>query len=164
QTLKCQQRQTSNLSQDSFPSIEGIKKSGDLYLTNSEIEMINKSNIAGEDFLLLNEDDLYRIGLSIGSVKRITLLMKEISRTSRIDRPSTDCVHVYIDNSNIWIEEKYTIENLERLGTFDLDRSSDHFKQLQIDHGKLLTTVQDERKLGGEPFLVGSRPPTNDSL
>ncbi|KAF0556275.1 nyn domain-containing protein [Gigaspora margarita] len=90
-------------------------ESGDLYLTNSEIEMIKKSNIAGEDFLLLNENDLYRIGLSIGSVKRITLLMKKISRTSRIEVPSTNCVHVYIDNSNIWIEGKYTVENLERL-------------------------------------------------
>ncbi|CAG8540962.1 46496_t:CDS:2 [Gigaspora margarita] len=175
--LKCQQRQTSNLSQDtrtgsSFPSIEGIKKwspaqivdflgSGDLYLSNNEIEMIKKSNIAGKDFLHLKEDHLYRIGLSIGSINRIALLIKEISRTSM---SSTNLAHVYIDNSNIWIEGKYTVGDLEQLGTFDFDRGSYYFKQLQIDHGKLLTTVLDGRKLGGAPFLVGSRPPPNDSL
>ncbi|CAG8639756.1 45609_t:CDS:2, partial [Gigaspora margarita] len=170
--LKCQQRQTSNLSQvtrtgSSFPSIEGIKKwspaqivdfleSGDLYLTNNEIEMIKKSNIAGKDFILLKEDHLDRIGLSIGSVKRIILLIKKISRSS--------LVHVFIDSLNLWNEGKYTVGNLEQLGTFDFDRNSYYFKQLQIDHGKLLTTVQDGRKLSGASFLVGPRPPPNDSL
>src|SRR5437879_713277 len=92
--LKCQQHQQSNLSQDtsterSFPSIEEIKKyspeqlvsfleSGNLYLKNNHIEIIKKNDIAGKDFLLLKEDDLYRIGLSIGPAKRITQLIKEV--------------------------------------------------------------------------------------
>ncbi|CAG8782839.1 779_t:CDS:2, partial [Dentiscutata erythropus] len=178
--LKCLQHQTSNLSQDtrtgsSFPSVEEIKEwapaqivsfleSRNLYLTNSDIEMIKKNSIAGEDFLLLKENDLYRIGLPIGPARRIIQLIKKISRTPLMDRLPTNLVHVFIDNSNIWIEGKYTVGNLERLGTFDFDRNSYYFKQLQIDHGRLLTTVQCERKLGGAPFLVGSRPPPNDSL
>ncbi|CAG8476053.1 5414_t:CDS:2 [Paraglomus occultum] len=178
--LKCQQRQQSNLSQDtsterSFPSIEEIKKyspeqlvsfleSGNLYLNNDNIEIIKKNEIAGKDFLLLKEDDLYRIGLSIGPAKRITELIKEVSRTSIMDRPFTNHVHIFIDNSNIWIEGKYTVGNLEQLGTYDFDRNSYYFRQLQIDHGRLLNTVQCGRKLGGAPFLVGSRPPPNDSL
>src|SRR5438128_9058931 len=130
--LKCPQRQTRNLSQDtktgrSFPSVEEIKEwapaqivsfleSGNLYLTNNDIEMIKKNGIAGEDFLLLKKDDLYRIGLPIGPAKRIIQLIKEIT--------NTNLVHVFIDNSNIWIEGKYTVGNLERLGTFDFDRNS----------------------------------------
>ncbi|CAJ0759306.1 8371_t:CDS:2 [Entrophospora sp. SA101] len=152
--LKCLQHQKRNLSQDtstrkSFPSVEKIREwapaqivsfleSGDddLYLTNNDIEMIKKSGIAGEDFVLLKEEDLYCIGLSLGPAKRIERLT----------------------------EGKYTIGNLEQLGTFDYDKSSYYFKHLQIDYGRLLTTVQHGHKLGGAPFLIGSQPPPNDSL
>ncbi|CAJ0638552.1 8260_t:CDS:2 [Entrophospora sp. SA101] len=90
--LKCLQHQKRNLSQDtstrkSFPSVEKIREwapaqivsfleSGDddLYLTNNDIEMIKKSGIAGEDFVLLKEEDLYCIGLSLGPAKRIERL------------------------------------------------------------------------------------------
>ncbi|CAG8642992.1 3920_t:CDS:2, partial [Paraglomus occultum] len=178
--LKCLQRQTRNLSQDtkterSFPSVEEIKKyspeqllsflkSGDLYLTNNDIEMIEKNDIAGEDFLLLKEDDLYRIGLPIAPAKRMIQLIEKVSKTSVMDKPITNLVHLFIDNSNIWIEGKYTVGNLERLGTFDSDRNSYCFKQLQIDHGRLLTTVQCGRKLGSAPLVIGSCPSPNDSL
>ncbi|RIB19190.1 hypothetical protein C2G38_2307690, partial [Gigaspora rosea] len=124
--------------------------------------MIKKNRIAGEDFLHLKENDLYRIGLPLDSARTIIQLIKKISRTS--DRSSTNLVYVFIDNLNIWIEGKYAVGNLERLGTFDFDRNSYYFKQLQIDHGRLLTTVQCGRKLGGAPFLVGSEPSPNDSL
>ncbi|CAG8615680.1 7484_t:CDS:2 [Racocetra fulgida] len=146
--FKYLQHQTSDLSQDtrtgsSCPSVKEIKEwapaqivsfleSRNLYLTNSDIEMIKKNGIAGQDFLLLKENDLYRIGLPIGPARRIIQLIKKILGTSLMDRPSTNLVYVFIDNSNIWIEGKYTVENLEQLG--------------------------------GAPFLVGFRPPPNDSL
>ncbi|CAG8761400.1 19391_t:CDS:2, partial [Racocetra persica] len=120
--LKCLQHQTSNLSQgtrtgSSFPSVEEIKEwapaqiasfleSRNLYLTNSDIEIIKKNSIAGEDFLLLKENNLYRIGLPIGPSRRIIQLIKKIL--------NTNLVHVFIDNSNILIEGKYTVGNLER--------------------------------------------------
>ncbi|KAF0510059.1 nyn domain-containing protein [Gigaspora margarita] len=177
--LICLQNQTRNLSQDtrtgsSFPSVEEIKEwspaqivsfleSRDLHFTNSDIEMIKKNGIAGEDFLL-KKKDLHRIGLPIGSTRRIIQIIEKISRTSLMYTGSTNLVHVFIDNSNIWIEGKYTVGNLERLGTFDFNRNSYYFKQLQIDHGRLLTTVQCGRELGGAPFLIGSRLSPNDSL
>ena len=73
-------------------------------------------------------------------------------------------VYVFIDNSNIWIEGMYTVGRLENIGTFDGSRQQKIFKDLQIDHGELLSTVLSGRRLGPHPVIVGSRPPSNDTL
>ncbi|CAG8673112.1 16977_t:CDS:2, partial [Dentiscutata erythropus] len=77
---------------------------------------------------------------------------------------NTELIYVFVDNSNVFIEGKYAISKLENLGTFDNKRHSLCFNQFHIDHGKLLATIQDNRKLGDAPVFVGSRPSPNDSL
>ncbi|RIB08327.1 hypothetical protein C2G38_2252099 [Gigaspora rosea] len=89
----------------------------------------------------------------------IARLIKEISKAE-----ANDLVHVFVDNSNITIEGKYTIAELENLGSFDCERDSRYFNQLRIDYGRLLTTVQCGHKLGCAPVIVGPRPPPNDSI
>ncbi|CAG8805174.1 8104_t:CDS:1, partial [Dentiscutata erythropus] len=64
-------------------------------------------------------------------------LIKETSKAE-----ANDLVHVFVDNSNIAIEGKHTIGELENLGSFDYERDSRYFNQLRIDYGRLLTTVQ----------------------
>ncbi|CAI2169790.1 19350_t:CDS:2 [Funneliformis geosporum] len=81
--------------------------------------------------------------------------------TERTRRP-TGLVHVFVDNSNTFIEARYTVGELE--GYFDHRRNSSYLQNLHIDYGRLLTTVQNGRKLGASPVIVGSRPPPNDSL
>ncbi|CAG8712908.1 13455_t:CDS:2, partial [Funneliformis caledonium] len=81
--------------------------------------------------------------------------------TERTRRP-TRLVYIFIDNFNVFIEARYTVGELENY--FDHRRNSSYFKNLHIDYGCLLMTVQDERKLGASPVIVSSRPPPNDSL
>ncbi|CAG8464666.1 9089_t:CDS:2 [Paraglomus brasilianum] len=63
----------------------------------------------------------------------LLILMKGISFL--VARPPDNSVHVFIDNSNLFIE----------------------------DHGLLVTTILNGRKLGST-FVVGSVPPPNDAL
>ncbi|CAI2181462.1 6461_t:CDS:2 [Funneliformis geosporum] len=114
-----------------------------LHVNDDYINIIKKANVSGSDFLHL---------LAVDKLKSI------------VARIPTNKVHVFVDNSNIWIEGKYAVGELERLGSFDYDRNSYYFGQLRIDYGRLLTTVQRERELGSSPVIVGSRPPPNDSL
>ncbi|CAG8500804.1 2294_t:CDS:10 [Diversispora eburnea] len=73
-------------------------------------------------------------------------------------------VYVFVDNSNVLIEGKYAVAELKNLSTFDKKRDSLCFNQFRIDHGHLLATIQDDRKLGDDPVIVGLRPPPDDSL
>ncbi|CAG8844187.1 34683_t:CDS:2, partial [Gigaspora margarita] len=77
---------------------------------------------------------------------------------------NTEHIYIFVDNSDVFIEGKYAIAELENLGTFDNKRHSPCFNQFRIDNGKLLATIQGNRKLGDEPVIVGSRPLPNDSL
>ncbi|CAJ0868093.1 9738_t:CDS:2 [Entrophospora sp. SA101] len=89
------------------------------------------------DFLLLKEEDLCYIGLSLGPAKRIAQLIKEISRTSLIDKPSTNLDTYLLITQTSGLRESILLAAL---------------------------SIQCGRKLGGAPFLIGSRPPPNDSL
>ncbi|CAG8796709.1 14337_t:CDS:2, partial [Gigaspora margarita] len=179
---KCPQTQKRNLVHDNtknpFPSVEEIKKwkkeqvikfleskKDELELEEVDINIINRNRISGSAFLLLTDEKLRNIGLSLGPAITVAHLVKEISKAfPPIYKESNDLVYVFVDNSNIAIEGKYTVGNLEHLGSFDYERNSRYFNQLCIDYGRLLKTVQHEHKLGCAPVIVGSRPPQNDSI
>src|SRR6185436_9626874 len=71
---------------------------------------------------------------------------------------------VFMDNSNLFIEGKFTVGRLEQAGEFDFQRRIYQLHELCIDHGRLLSVVLKGRKMGSNPVIVGSRPPPNDSL
>lgn len=69
-------------------------------------------------------------------------------------REPTGLVHIFIDNSNVEIEGKKLVSNLENV-----------FKdQLFIEYGRLLEIVYSGRTIGDNPIIVRSRSPSNDSL
>ncbi|GBB95932.1 hypothetical protein RclHR1_02650003 [Rhizophagus clarus] len=70
--------------------------------------------------------------------------------------------HIFVDDSNLFIEGKFAIGTREKLGC-----NSSRGLQLQefrIDHGMLLEVVLDGRPKGSKPVLVGSRPPSDENL
>ncbi|GBC44918.1 uncharacterized protein OCT59_027501 [Rhizophagus irregularis] len=72
-------------------------------------------------------------------------------------------VHLFVDNSNLYVQGKKNIARLENLSSVD-DEGLPSFDELRIDYGRLLKTILDNRKVGGRPYLVGSHPPSYDSL
>ncbi|CAI2182024.1 15572_t:CDS:2 [Funneliformis geosporum] len=87
-----------------------------------------------------------------------------ISTPAGTSKSPNGLVFVFVDNSNLFIEGKYTVGNLEKAGTIDRKRGSFYFNELRFDHGCLLSTVMNGRRIGSDPVIVGSRPPPNDSL
>ncbi|CAB4380019.1 unnamed protein product [Rhizophagus irregularis] len=91
--------------------------------------------------------------------------------TSKVN---TGHVHVFVDNSNLYIEGKYSVgqfENIyDRVKIINEDTKVEEYQQvyymkyLKIDYGCLLTTILNGRTMGGSPIIVGSRPPPNDTL
>lgn len=85
-------------------------------------------------------------------------------------KKNTGKVHVFVDNSNLFIGAKYAVGEIEKV--YDPDKPTEepkkpnkgYMKHLQIDYGFLLTTVLDKRELGSNPVIVGSRPPPQDTL
>lgn len=71
-----------------------------------------------------------------------------------------ECV-VIVDNSNIWIEGMKYSANVKGMVSVDGKEPCDF--AWRIDFGKLLNKVA-EGKTIRKAFLVGSRPPKNDSL
>ncbi|CAB5393040.1 unnamed protein product [Rhizophagus irregularis] len=65
-------------------------------------------------------------------------------------REPTGLVHVFIDNSNVYIQRKKFVSKKEGLSE----------NLICIDYGRLFKTVLD----GYYPVIVGSRPPPDDSL
>ncbi|RIB03074.1 hypothetical protein C2G38_819159 [Gigaspora rosea] len=129
--------------------------------------------VPAQRFTLLKASQLVYSTKAIGE-KRENVKEKEESKVSKTEGNTslyqnpplvnTGLIYVFVDNSNVFIEGKYAIAELEKLGTFDNKRRAPCFNQFRIDHGKLLTTIQGNRKLGDAPVIVGSRPPPNDSL
>lgn len=71
-----------------------------------------------------------------------------------------ECV-IIVDNSNIWIEGmKYSAD---RQGIVSLDGKEPCDFKWRIDFGKLLNKAAEGKSIR-KAFLVGSRPPKNDSL
>ena len=66
-------------------------------------------------------------------------------------------VHVFVDNSNVWIEGKKVAGRLQNPPVPSNYR-------YRIDYGNLLGVVQDSRPLADVPKLYGSEPPPNDSV
>jgi len=66
-------------------------------------------------------------------------------------------VHVFVDNSNIWIEGK-------KIAGRRSNPSVPSNRLYRIDYGRLLDHVRDGRTLAEPPQLYGSEPPPNDSV
>lgn len=65
--------------------------------------------------------------------------------------------HVFVDNSNIWIEGK-------KVSGQALTPPVDSDYWYRLDAGKLLNHVLKGRKLAAAPYLYGSIPPPNDTV
>src|SRR5688572_8025207 len=72
-----------------------------------------------------------------------------------------DSVHIFIDNSNLFIEGSKLVSRLEKVNV--CDNKKPNFLDFYVDHGQLVTTVLHGRRMGGA-FIVGSVPPANDTL
>ncbi|GET04030.1 hypothetical protein GLOIN_2v1080450 [Rhizophagus clarus] len=83
-----------------------------------------------------------------------------VLNTSKVN---TGLVHVFIDNSNLYVEGKYTIGALEKIyeWTKMIDKVTKiekfekfhYMKHLKIDYGCLLTKLLGEHSIGGSPLL-----------
>lgn len=78
-------------------------------------------------------------------------------------RPFTDIVSVFIDNSNILSEGKYTVGRIEH-APYDPRRRSGYIDDLKIDYGRLLSRALCGREMSDNPTIVGTRPDDQDSL
>ena len=68
-----------------------------------------------------------------------------------------ELVHVFVDNSNVWIEGK-------KVSGRNMNPAVPSNYNYRIEYGRLLTHVLDGRPMGAEPQLYGSEPPPNDSV
>ncbi|GBB94645.1 hypothetical protein RclHR1_23980002 [Rhizophagus clarus] len=76
----------------------------------------------------------------------------------------TGHVHIIKDVYNIHFRGKKNIPNLEDLDTGVDKKGRLTFEKLRIDYGRLLNIILGNREVGEIPNLVGSRPPSCDSL
>ncbi|CAJ0752891.1 24376_t:CDS:2 [Entrophospora sp. SA101] len=136
--------------------IEFLRRQEELELDEEELEILEKEKVTGRHFLLLTKKDLLKV-FNLGTAVTIADFIDELKKPR-----STGLVHVFVDNSNLFIEGKFNIGQLECI--FDVEKNLYHINQLHIKYGQLLALVQDGCGLGGAPVLVGSRPPPNDSL
>ncbi|CAB4387833.1 unnamed protein product [Rhizophagus irregularis] len=103
-----------------------------------------------------------------------TFLKPEQPVAVNTSKVNTGLVHVFVDNSNLYVEAKYVVGELEKIyewvKTIDEATKVEKFRQvyymkhLQIDYGYLLKTILGERSMGSSPVIVGSRPPPDDTL
>ncbi|CAI2186771.1 17081_t:CDS:2, partial [Funneliformis geosporum] len=60
--------------------------------------------------------------------------------TTGTSKSPNGLVFIFVDNSNLFIKGKYTVGNLEKVGTINRKRGSFYFNELRFDHGCLLST------------------------
>ncbi|RGB23627.1 hypothetical protein C1646_774231 [Rhizophagus diaphanus] len=137
------------------------------------LKKLKDEEVSGYVFLNTSKEEYQSLGLRFGPAKILADFANEIAKKN------TGKVHVFVDNSNLFIGARYTVGKIEKV--YDPDKPTEESKeseeseesekpkvcymqQLQIDYGCLLTKVLDERKLGGNPVIVGSRPPPQDTL
>jgi uncharacterized LabA/DUF88 family protein len=72
-------------------------------------------------------------------------------------------LYIFVDNSNLFIQGRYTVGYHEGIGSFDETENCMYFGDLSIDYGQLLEKIRGERDLGNA-LLVGSKPPDTDSV
>ncbi|CAG8568974.1 19679_t:CDS:2 [Gigaspora margarita] len=113
-----------------------------------------------------NYDVEQLIKYNVKLIDKDTQLAKLVTDLKKPNTPKSNSglVSVFVDNSNLFIEGKYTVGRIEKVGNFDYRRNSYQLNQLYVDHGRLLSTVLKERRMGSDPVIVGSRPPPNDLL
>ena len=73
-------------------------------------------------------------------------------------------VYVFVDNSNLFIEGKKAVADREGLGTWKAQRAYRELNEMRLDYGALIDGILRGRRLGKPPFIVGTKPPTSDSL
>jgi hypothetical protein len=73
-------------------------------------------------------------------------------------------IHIFVDNSNVFIQGMTNVAELEHLYNAVNKQGIRYFKDLRIDYGRLLKVILNNREVGSMPYLVGSRPPSYDSL
>ncbi|CAG8598872.1 8060_t:CDS:2, partial [Paraglomus occultum] len=110
-------------------------------------------------------DDISRVRF----LRRILLQATPVN----ISKVNTELVHVFVDNSNLYVEAKYSVGQLEkiydRVKIFNEATNVEEYhqvyymKSLRIDYGCLLTTILSGRSMGSSPIIVGSRPPPDDT-
>ncbi|CAG8650293.1 9413_t:CDS:2, partial [Acaulospora colombiana] len=137
-------------------------------MEDGDIEILYNQRVKGSNFFDFTATDFERWGIPGGPAKEIEKLINKIQGAQPVaagtSKSNTGLVSVFADNSNLFIEGKYTIGQIEKAGTFDQQRNSFYLNQLHIDHGRLLSTILKGRQMGSNPIIVGSRPPPNDSL
>ncbi|RHZ65757.1 hypothetical protein Glove_311g15 [Diversispora epigaea] len=121
-----------------------------LGLSRKNLNILKDQKVSGSDFLLLTEKKLLEPPYKLSG-----------EQSSRIANYINNLKE---HNSNLFTEGRFTVGNLEQTGTFNHQRNSFYFNQLYIDHGHLISTVLNGRRMGSNPVIVGSRPPPNDSL
>ncbi|CAG8627927.1 2844_t:CDS:2 [Funneliformis caledonium] len=112
-----------------------------LDLEDGDIDNIYNQRIDSATFLELTQEDLTGMRTLLESAKKIVKLIKEIQGAGTSKSP-TSLVSVFVNNSNLFIEEKFTVSQLESAGTFDQQRNSHYLNQLHINHGRLLSADQ----------------------
>ncbi|PKY14961.1 hypothetical protein RhiirB3_510339 [Rhizophagus irregularis] len=132
---------------------------GKFGLTENELGIFRDQGIDGESFLMLNEERFKECNIRMGPRAKLVNLINKLNNQKQsgatgFSREPTGLVHIFIDNPNIEIEGKQLISNLENV----------YEDQLYIDYGRLLKTVLNGRQIGDNPVIVGSCPPTNDSI
>ncbi|RHZ81877.1 hypothetical protein Glove_117g599 [Diversispora epigaea] len=141
--------------------IEYLRKKN-LGLDVEDFAIFHKEKITGLAFLGLNDEKFRSIGFALGLATILANIITDLK--SNIPKPNTGLVSVFVDNSNVLIEGKYTVGDIEETGEYDRQRGSYYISQLHLDHGRLLRTVLNGRKMGSDPVIVGSRPPRDDAI
>ncbi|CAG8590010.1 13639_t:CDS:2 [Ambispora gerdemannii] len=131
-----------------------------LRIDDEDFAIFRKEKITGLAFLETTEEKFQSYDLKGDPATVLTNVIVNLKK-SNIPKSNTGLVSVFVDNFNLFIEGKYSIE---KAGNFDYQRNSYQLNQLYVDHGRLLLTVMKGRKIGSNPVIVGSRPPRNDSL
>ncbi|RIA87075.1 hypothetical protein C1645_740379 [Glomus cerebriforme] len=133
------------------------------------IEEQIKDNFGGEELIPVRYFKRYFQEVNTENIQIIVVFA--IVSTSKVN---TGHVHVFVDNSNLYVEAKYSVGQIEKIYdrvkiTNEVTKVEEyrqvyHMRNLKIDYGCLLTTTLNGRTMGSSPIIVGSRPPPNDTL
>ncbi|CAG8667317.1 6275_t:CDS:2, partial [Paraglomus brasilianum] len=73
----------------------------------SHFEILHKEEITGLDFLETTKEKFQSYGLKRGSATRLAKFIADLKK-SNTPKSNTGTVYVFVDNSNLFIEGKYT--------------------------------------------------------
>ncbi|RHZ89651.1 hypothetical protein Glove_13g185 [Diversispora epigaea] len=118
--------------------IEYLRKKN-LKLNESHFGTLRVEEITGSSFLELTIDGFCSIGFMLGPATELIKFIAELKK----------CKHT---------------SDFEKAGSFDYYRDSHIINQLHLDHGRLLSTILHDRKIGTDPVIVGFCPPDDDEI